>query len=701
MPISGRYESSAPAAPGAQLLHLRVDVDETVPHAPITHHISGDLFTPTGVDPDRGSHVFSWSVNVLASVPRALPFTFEGTATILGPGGGPAAVRVDIVNVGPTLGQSHLQATVSLTRPGDDEPRVFVCVRKGVGFRTLDVDLDVCRTAAFRKPEYHVGSHPPLPKGVGERDLDIVTALGEAGVTATLKEQKIIDDISKENRTWDDSELDAAMAAQLQSAGLDDASKWPRWFIWAFLATRHDSEGHLGIMFDSEHWPFRQGCAVFRDHREFGTKLPGSAPKTEDEAAVLRFYFFTWLHEIGHCFRIRHSGDQGRPDALSWMNHLDAMHDRKDFWSRFGFSFDAKELLHIRHGNWLDVVMGGERLGAPGHLSSDVLDHLFCPPAPLTDSPKPPQLELLLRSRGYFDFMGPVKVEARLRNLDRDCQSIKADLQPEAGHFLVLIRRPDGRLLEYRPLIRAFRDVPVRSLEPCSRDGRDRYSEEIDLTFGRRGFYFSDPGEYHVRATYVIEGGAFVVSDWLRLRVGYPWSKDFDRLAQDFFAPEVGRCLYLQGSQAPYLSKAFDILQNVTGRCRGTVMGADLALSLMAGVGRSFSEVEDRCVKEIKKADPHAAVALTNAALQVFESREEKALNLRHARLVHARSRCRVSLEEREPAVRELIALHDRLRTRGVHDSVLEEVRTTATNVAAGKVPTPWASAQGKSTIAI
>ena len=686
MAISGRYESPAPTAPGMQLLHLRVDVDETVAHAPITHHLSGDVFAPVGIDLDRASHLFSWRVKVPESLPRTVPFAFKETAIVLGSAVGQASVHVQIERVAAGSGQTRLQATVAITRLGEDEPRVFVCEYKGMGFRTLDVDLDVCRTTTFRKVEYRVGLHPAVPSGLAARDLDIITSLAEAGVTATLKDRTPIDDISKVNRTWDNSELDAAMAAQLKVVGLDDASKWPRWFIWAFLATRHDSEHHFGIMFDSSDGPFRQGCAVFRDHDEFGKKLPDAAPVGADQAAVLRFYFFTWLHEIGHCFRIKHSTDQGRANALSWMNHQDAMHDRKNFWGRFPFNFDNKELLHIRHGNWLDVIMGGERLGAPSQLTSDLHDHHHLrSPVPLTDSSQRPRLELLLRSRGYVDFMGPVKIEARLCNRSPSRkQSIKADLQPEAGHVEVLIRRPDGRIVEYRPVIRALRDVPCRPLAPSSSTGWDRYSEEIDLTFGRGGFYFCDPGEYQIRATYFDDDG-IVVSNWLRLRVGFPASKAFDRLAQDFFAPQVGRCLYLQGSQAPYLRKAFDVLRDLTERCAGTVMGADLAQSLMHGVGRSFAEVQDQRVWQIKAPDPQGALALTEAALRDLESREEKQLNLRHARLVRARTRCHQSLDDRPIAVRELVTLHDRLQGRGAHDSVLDDVRAMAARVAAGK----------------
>jgi hypothetical protein len=394
-------------------------------------------------------------------------------------------------------------------------------------------------------------------------------------------------------------------------------------------------------------------------------------------------YLFTWMHEIGHCFRLKHSDDNGRPSALSWMNIDDARNSTNGFWGHFPFAFDRDDLIHLRHGHWHDVIMGGVRFGAGSEpTASD--SH--------ADVPQSSKVELLVRSRGYVDFMGPVKIELRLRNRQEGCRQEAADLQPEGRRVRIYIRKPDGRVIEYRPLLHAVRDEPRLDLAPEGRtDGRDRYSEEVDLTFGAGGFYFSAPGEYLVKAIYRTDGGGVIGSNWERLRVGYPWSKEFDRLAQDFFAPEVGRCLYLRGSQAPYLRKhGFDVLQEMAWRTVGTPMGADLALSIVDGVRRSFDNVEQRTVKRIKEPDPFGALDLTEAAVRLLESSTDKQVNLRHARLVGTRNACREETGDRRSAVAELITLHDRLRARGAHDSVLSEIRDSARKLAGAQITLPW-----------
>src|SRR6185312_13313789 len=114
-------------------------------------------------------------------------------------------------------------------------------------------------------------------------------------------------------------------------------------------------------------------------------------------------------------------------------------------------------------------------------------------------------LELQVRSIEQFESMEPVLVEIRLRNLSSEVPvEIDKRLSPEFGNLAVFIRRPDGRTVEYAPVLCALGKPEPWVLKPASADtpGADRYSREIFLSYGSDGFYFDVPGEYLIRAVY-------------------------------------------------------------------------------------------------------------------------------------------------------------------------------------------------------
>jgi hypothetical protein len=440
--------------------------------------------------------------------------------------------------------------------------------------------------------------------------------------------------------------------------------------------------------------PERQGFAVFRKHSWFAS-LPAGPPANDTEAEALRKYLYAWVHEAGHAFNFLHSWDKNRPDSLSWMNY-DWRYDNRNgpdaFWKAFLFRFDDEELIHLRHGNRAAVIMGGDPWASGGHIEAPPgAEHLRAAPAAIAHAVGGAPLEFLLRSKGYFAFMEPVAIEARLRNLLTNVDlAVDTHLAPEFGGAVYFIRRPDGRIVKYSPITCKLAEAEIGTLASASTpvEGTDRHSAAVDLTYGRYGFYFDEPGEYLIRALYQGAGDLLIPSNTLRLRIGHPPSAEIDRQAQDFFTYDVGMNLYLGGSSSPHLRRGFDLLREMAERYSQTVMGAELARVIVEALANPFFRVEPAAagpgasravVRQVKRAQPEEALRFTDAALKVLQSTDQRALNLAYGDLVRKRVACHQVVGDTDEARKELRTLRNDLAARGANPPVLERIEAYAT----------------------
>jgi hypothetical protein len=445
--------------------------------------------------------------------------------------------------------------------------------------------------------------------------------------------------------------------------------------MWGLMAGLYDRPSVGGVMFDAAAQfggagkaPERQGFALFRNHSWFD-KLNDGTPV--EQSWAMRHFLYTWVHEAGHAFNFLHSWDKGRPDSLSWMNY-DWRYDQRNgdatFWKRFGFRFDDEELIHIRHGARPSVIMGGDPWSSGSHLESPNLVG-----ARVEGSPP---LELLIRSKGFFELMEPVHIELRLRNLLGDLPiTIDRRLAPEFGTVILHIQRPDDSIIAYDPIMCAVGDPELLVLGPAdAAGGSDRFSREIFLSFGGKGFYFDHPGEYRIRAIYQGLGDILITSEPHRLRIGTPDAAS-DRFAQDFFADDVGLTLYLQGSRSPYLEKGAAVLEEAADRFSGSMFGAKIADTLAHGVARPFFRLDDAAGAKLVKvadADPRRALAMTAPALQLLQKSGAKVTNLAYGRLVRRRADYHQAAGEPGKAKKELHALRRDLAQRGAKPSVIQ-----------------------------
>jgi hypothetical protein len=341
----------------------------------------------------------------------------------------------------------------------------------------------------------------------------------------------------------------------------------------------------------------------------------------------------------------------------------------------------------------------------------------------------PAPIELLVRSKVYFDFMEPVAVELRLRNVLSDLPlEIDPRLTPDFGGVSVYVRRPDGRILEYAPITCKLASLPPaaeRTLYPsgaassAEAGGKDRYSELVPLSYGRYGFYFDQPGEYLVRAIYQGMGDILIPSNVHRIRIGAPDNKEEDRRAQDFFSYEVGMSLYLRGSRSPYLKRGMDYLREVAERYKGTALGAKAASAVAGSFEKPFYCVErptpvspaapapalGAALRSAATAaepgaevrvdtlppEPEEVLAVAGPALETVRGEQDPESNLLYRRLVMQYVNALNVLGRKEEAARKVEEAIEHLKGRGVPPRALREIERDAgvAAAAAGSVPGP------------
>jgi hypothetical protein len=684
-PISGRYEGDMTAPkPGRSALDMRIDIDPRYANSPVMNKVSGDFYTVYNFSWPGGRR-FNWrvyreswiidapnvrwsrcQVEITGSVRfwKGIHPVTDATITIPWSNG---ILGNAIVNFVETAGSSY----------------AYSCNRTSDCFRNMTLEIDVCQSVnvAPLLPSYDTHWHNTRPSDLPQRTLTIEDAYREAGVCVTLNPTNtVINDSAPGFATWSPAELHDAMETNFSQI----TSGWPKWHMWGLLAGTFDNSGVGGIMFDAAaafggagEPPERQGFAVFRNHTWFNNLVAG-APATQDQAWAMRHFLYTYVHEAGHAFNFLHSWNKSRPDSLSWMNYdwrYDSLpgNNSGDFWSKFRMRFDDDELIHMRHGDRASVIMGGDPWASGGHLES--------PAGAMQMSDGQAPVELLLRSKEYFEFMEPVSIELRLRNTLEDIPlELDTQLSPEFGSTIIYIQRPGGQILEYAPIFCKLATPQLQMLQPTNTktEGADRYSQNIFLSYGSYGFYFAEPGDYRVRVVYQGAGDMLITSNTLSVRIGRPFSKEEDRLAQDYFTYPVGMALYLDGSQSPFLESGMNVLQTVADQFKDTAVGAKAAITVANSVGHSFYRVQEKAKKsalvQTHKADPRQALKLTAPALAFYNRQKTKAFNLPHHELVRSRAELLVQTGDNAKARQELAALRKELKARAVNESVLNAI---------------------------
>jgi hypothetical protein len=443
-------------------------------------------------------------------------------------------VKLEIIN--------YMRAVVSTER--------FSLEKEGDHFRRLELEIDLVQGTA--EPGEHM---------LNQLQVTVYSCLERAGIQLLPSVNRtIIDPTNSGNDTrWSQSELNAVMERHFS----DFRGNSMDWRIYLMVATRFLKDDTTGIMFDN-FGRQRQGVAVFHT-----TRAARSLP-----ANFQRDYIRTAVHELGHALNLLHSTDAFKrfgagKRSLSFMNYPHEFENGEmAYWQNFSFDFDAFETLFLRHGDLMSVIPGGRPFGTGGHDGSSKNEFFST-----SKSVSGIQLELrihspfrdaILRNRttqheaNHFRFGEPVHIEAKLTNISGEDREVEDLLDSVHMVAMYRIKKPNGEVIVHSPLLMRCCERRTAYLHP---EKRPSIYENIDLTFGARGFNFVEPGLYEIHCHYPI-GDMVLSSNVLRIWIKYPTVREESMIPQ-VFDDCVGTYLTLWGSEGKHLERAKSILESI------------------------------------------------------------------------------------------------------------------------------------------
>lgn len=463
----------------------------------------------------------------------------------------------------------------------------FPINKRSTFFRRVELEVD--RVEGVPLPNaFQTDQHSDTPGNLPPRNLTFQAAYSDAGVdlVTTIDPDPVPKSAANSidaDELWSKEELHAAMVANFSNYAEET-----HWHLYLLLATRYVKKGVLGIMFDSgDDFP-RQGAAVFYDH-------PAIANASELDKN--REYLYTIIHELGHAFNLLHAFQKGafqthgilpRPASLSWMNYPQlypygsafppGWDGTSSFWKQFRFLFDREELAHIRHSDYLEVVMGGRSFGFAGHLEERPFE-----------SPTNGSLSLMLWVPPSIEFMQQLEGDIRLRNDGPEAVDTHSDLSLSSEKVTLLIRRPNDRFPKrYKNFYQTCDRGSLKELKP-----KESIYQEIAPSFGLRHWFLDEPGTYELQAIYHAPNGQKLASDIRKVRITLP-SEKADKAAADFFTTDTGIYLGLEGSRSPSLKKAKNTLKDIHNKQPKSAISKQIGIVNSLCQARAFKDVENR-----------------------------------------------------------------------------------------------------------
>ncbi|MCU0403228.1 MAG: hypothetical protein MUE99_01680 [Chitinophagaceae bacterium] len=530
--VSGSYIGSQ----ASWRIELRVDIDR--PGA--LNMVSFDFFQVGSSTTYWGSFRMNSPVIQYTSTQATIEGALTGTRSMW-------ANRARIVIQRNLIVQPAASAIITLMQ-NNSAGASYTCNFQSRYFRTVLLETDVENgTTLFGS--YNTGTFTnPGPT----RTLNVVSAFQEAGVDMvyTGSNNTINTSEAGGDSKWTETEMHASMVRHFSVF-----RNLPQWAVWCFAARRATSSTLLGIMFDylSSNKPHRQGCAIFQD----------TLANYHSGSDYTRNQLYTYVHEIGHAFNLLHSWDKSRPDSLSWMNYpwkYDQRNGSGRFWANFTFGFDRDELIHLRHGYYNNVIMGGNDWAVGAGLEAP---HSHADDFALEISDDQTGLKLELEPvKKSFVLGEPVVVEIKLRTKDKDGRVVNANIHPKYEQVRVGIMKPDGRVVAYEPVGHNCMAEKVEKLD----ENKETIYASAYIGYGKHGFYFDVPGIYKLKAAYRTQDGSLIQSAEVKIRVKSPLNATEDAIADAYFHDDVGMLFYLLGSDSPSLQNGNDLLKEVSSK---------------------------------------------------------------------------------------------------------------------------------------
>lgn len=432
------------------------------------------------------------------------------------------------ITVSPNRQAADGSTSISLTLdPGEGEITVEL-EWAGPELRTLRIDID----GLSGLPE------PDTSLLDGDQDgQDLVAVLRRASISSTVHPSPFRPDASGRKR-----HTMAELHALMQDWSPPPQQDNRQWRLHVLFANRFDGRNGddvTGIMYDVEPGmrPSRQGLAVFLNSNTIKGCEPANGPDWRREVS------FTLVHEIGHALNLPHAFEDGRPEALTWMNYPDrTANGAAGFWSQFQGAFDSTELAFLRHAPFCDIAPGQYDYAQrdSGLLSGGGFS-AFRAACHHEAAPQPAKAVLAIAPlKSVYAFGEPIFLKASVTNNGRRPLDVAKALDPSDGFLSIQIRSPHGKVRRIRPpamLCQRTPGITLRHRQSVSFDG-------ILASFDAEGPIFDAPGRYQIDATFTGVAGVTLASKPAFLRVLHP------SRAEEIFAisiwddPQLMRAIY-------------------------------------------------------------------------------------------------------------------------------------------------------------
>ncbi len=413
------------------------------------------------------------------------------------------------------------------------------------------------------------------PAGVAAEELTLEKIYGRAGIEITRSSavNAVPGAGAGANEQWNSQELHDAMIANWSRSEGDP------WAMWVFFAKEYENRPGFvtfGIMFDTIGAHERSGTAIFS--QAIADFYP--AGTANRNAIIQRHHFRTMIHEIGHAFNLLHSWQKelpgypgwhnsvvNEPNAGSFMNYPRRVAGGADaYWRDFAFRFSDQELLFLRHAPESYVSMGTSAFGTD-HATTSPSIGLMQELSQQDDKPATLQLDLRVnKERPVFEFMEPVNIELKLKNISNQTREVDQAILKDIGHMTISITRDRTDTKQYRSYSQVCYAAQKITLQP----GESLY-DNLFLSAGSLGWYIADPGMYEITvalsAAREDDQDKEIVSasfSLIVLRPNMKRKREEEKLAQDVFNDDVGRILAFQGSRI--LESGNNVLQELSER---------------------------------------------------------------------------------------------------------------------------------------
>jgi hypothetical protein len=522
-----------PAAAGEE---LRLDVDGRYPQ-----------MTASGTIPISPVQRLHWIANVHATGPH----TYTGGIWYKDPTVTPFAYTTVDIKVSSKLLLGRKAKVVF--SGGGLKPRARRFKFRSPYFHKVEFEFD-SESPTVPVTEIATCAHPNRPATLPCENLTIQRVFQRSGFDVSISTSPSALP-GPPGGTWSDMEMHDAMTVFWSRF-----ANIPQWALWTFFADQHESGHDLGgIMFDDIGPTHRQGTAIF--YNSFISDPPPADPNPA--SWVTRNRFWTAVHEMGHAFNLAHSWQKslGAPFGIPWIPLADNIEERSymsypffvsggesAFFSDFEFRFSDQELLFMRHAPERFVRMG----------DAAWFDHHGFERARLEASPALSLDIRVNRAKAQFEFMEPVVVELKLKNISGEPQMVDENILTTLDGITIATKRQGSPARQYVPFAQYCMKAAPRVLQ----SGEAIYAS-VYVSAGLNGVDVAEPGRYLLQAALHTATGD-IVSAPLLLRIAPPKGYEEELVAQDFFADDVSRVLAFDGSRV--LGEANRVLRDVVDR---------------------------------------------------------------------------------------------------------------------------------------